>query len=76
MPKENEMTHVVAKAFKTLNMVFAVGAEVSPEDIHPENAVSFEDYKARGFIKEEGASAPAPSYEPAKKSWASAVDAE
>lgn len=52
------MSHVVAKDFKSINRVFKAGDPIAPDDIDPETALSFEQWKAGGFIVEASASAP------------------
>ena len=52
------MEHVVAKPFKTVNRRFAEGEPVTEADI--EGALSFDDWKAAGFIAEKK-DTPAPS---------------
>jgi hypothetical protein len=49
------VTDVVSKKFKTVNRCFEVGDPVSPSDI--EGALSFDEWKNGGFIKDDAATA-------------------
>lgn len=50
---------LVAKVFKTVNRKFAVGAEVTADDL-VDDVMSVEDRKSQGFIKDPPAPRAAP----------------
>jgi hypothetical protein len=45
-----ETTYSVVKPFKSVNRRFAAGQPITPGDIDPGSAYSFQDWIARGFI--------------------------
>jgi hypothetical protein len=45
-----EPTFIVSKPFKSVNRRFAANQPITPDDIDPGSAFSFQDWMARGFI--------------------------